>query len=194
MATLLFSIGVPMISGGDELSRTQSGNNNAYCQDNELSWTKWDVSGSDQEFLLYVQKLISIRTSKPVLQRRKFFAGDGDAAADSIKDILWLNPSGIQMQANDWLDGGRQHLAALIRQPFADKCDDYSNAQDARPLLLLCNSGPASIMHTLPDVSYPGSTKLSRHWQLLIETTLKASLRRWEVDSIFSLQAHSVPL
>ena len=104
MATLMLSVGVPMILGGDELSRGQNGNNNAYCQDNELNWLEWDLSELEKEFLEFTRKVILIRRSQPVFQRRKFFLGRA-IRGSKVKDISFLSPSGSEMSDADWNAG-----------------------------------------------------------------------------------------
>ena len=102
MATLMLSVGVPMISGGDELGRTQAGNNNAYCQDNEISWTSLgDRRPERRDFLEFTRRLIRIWKDHPVLRRRKFFQGRRIRGAD-VSDIAWLDPSGREMTDDTW--------------------------------------------------------------------------------------------
>ena len=101
MATLLLSVGVPMISGGDEIGRTQAGNNNAYCQDNEISWTSWEITPERRDFLEFTRRLIRIWKDHPVLRRRKFFQGRRIRGAD-VSDIAWLDPSGREMTDETW--------------------------------------------------------------------------------------------
>src|SRR5690606_5229001 len=100
MATLLLSQGVPMISGGDELGRTQRGNNNAYCQDNDLSWYNWE-EGVDEKLLHFCQRLIQYRSVHPVFHRRRWFQGRKIYGSD-VKDIAWFNLEGQPMQQEDW--------------------------------------------------------------------------------------------
>ena len=101
IATLLLSAGVPMLSGGDELGKTQLGNNNAYCQDNELNWYNWELSEKHRIFLKFVRRLIHFRHSQPVLQRRKFLTGTPHPE-NGVKDIAWYHPSGREMNGSDW--------------------------------------------------------------------------------------------
>src|SRR3954453_4472549 len=96
MATLLLSQGVPMILSGDEMRRTQGGNNNAYCQDNETSWLDWDLSAPDSNFLAFVRRMIRLRRGHPALRRKNFFQGRELRGADT-KDITWLAPEGREM-------------------------------------------------------------------------------------------------
>ena len=101
LASLMLSQGVPMILGGDELSRTQQGNNNAYCQDNELSWLDWALDDRREEFLEFVARLIALRRRHPVFCRRRYVRADA-VTAEGLKEILWLTPDGGEMTENDW--------------------------------------------------------------------------------------------
>jgi glycogen operon protein len=101
MATLLLSQGVTMICGGDEVARTQLGNNNAYCQDNELSWTPWTWAPEQEDFLAFVRHLVALRRSEPVLHRRRFFQGRAIHGID-VTDIGWYRPSGRAMDEVAW--------------------------------------------------------------------------------------------
>jgi glycogen operon protein len=116
MATLAFSQGVPMISHGDELGRTQHGNNNAYCQDNETSWVDWSLEGGARELLEFVRRLFAIRASNPVLHRRTFFHG-GPIAPGGVKDLAWLRADGGEMTAADW-GNPRLHALGMLRRCF----------------------------------------------------------------------------
>ncbi len=110
MLTLMVSLGVPMISGGDELGRTQRGNNNAYCHDSELTWTSWSLDDDAKEFLQFVQSVTALRRAQPVLRRDTFLQGrSGDRA-----DVLWLTAEGREMRDADWADPERQTLGVLL--------------------------------------------------------------------------------
>jgi isoamylase len=100
LAALLFSQGVPMILGGDELSRTQQGNNNAYCQDNALSWYQWRLSDEALAFKDFVERMVRLRREHPVFSRRRYVRAE--VTADGLKEILWLNPDGNEMSEGDW--------------------------------------------------------------------------------------------
>jgi isoamylase len=101
IASLLLSQGVPMILGGDELGRTQRGNNNAYCQDNEISWFDWNLDGKRRELMEFVERLIKLRRQHPVFSRRRYVAAD-TLTADGLKEIIWLSPDGREMTESDW--------------------------------------------------------------------------------------------
>ena len=110
LLTLLVSVGVPMLSGGDEIGRTQHGNNNGYCQDSELTWTPWEVASEDRQFCQFVERLIALRQSQPVLRRRTFLSGRRPGAAD----VLWLRPDRREMTDADWADPERRVLGVLL--------------------------------------------------------------------------------
>ena len=103
---MMLSVGVPMLSGGDEVGRTQLGNNNAYCQDNEISWTPWDLDADQRDFLEFTRRLIRVWRDHPVLRRRKFFQGRRIRGAD-VTDIVWIDPSGPRDDRRDVEFAGR---------------------------------------------------------------------------------------
>ncbi len=108
LATLMLSQGIPMILGGDELSRTQRGNNNAYCQDNEISWYDWELDPEEEDFLAFTRELVRFRAEHPVFRRRSFLTGEPNE--DGVKDVSWWHPDGREMGAEDWHD---ERLGAL---------------------------------------------------------------------------------
>jgi isoamylase len=109
LATLFLSQGIPMLLAGDEMGRTQLGNNNAYCQDNEVSWLNWDLRGDERSFRAFVQHLIALRRAHPVFRRRHFFQGR-PLRGREVKDILWLKPDGTEMTDEEW----DQHFARCL--------------------------------------------------------------------------------
>jgi glycogen operon protein len=199
-ATLMLSLGVPMISGGDEVGRTQKGNNNAYCQDNEISWTNWDYSEKEKEFLSFVQKLAAIRTSQPVLQRRKFFKGQIRVGPSQTKDIIWLNADGTEMKQIDWDDEERRHLAVIFEGGHMEEMDDEGNEVTGDTLLLLLNSHWKEKNFHLPPSQVDkywrmfAPQMMDKTWKLLIETTGIMSPSCWEPQSQFKLGPRSMAL
>src|SRR5688572_27379707 len=123
MTSLLLSHGVPMLSGGDELARTQRGNNNAYCQDNDISWTPWTVDADAAAFLTFVRRLIALRRSQPVLRRRRFFLGRSIRGAQ-VKDVAWLDTSAREMTDRDWSAPHVRHLGVLLAGDAIDEVDE----------------------------------------------------------------------
>jgi isoamylase len=159
MATLLFSQGVPMILGGDEMGRSQRGNNNAYCQDNILSWVDW--SHIDQGMLEFTRYLIMLRREHPVFRRRHFFRGE---VGGGVKDIIWITPNGHEMTTEDWLNPFARSIGCiLIGTPCADpgmlaECEADDN------FLLLFNAYHDPVPYTLPN-SHFGPV-----WETIIDT------------------------
>src|SRR6478672_10649779 len=124
MASLLLSVGVPMISGGDEMSRTQQGNNNAYCQDSDLSWTAWDLAPDDPEVLEFTRRLVNFRRAQPVLTRRKYFQGRS-IRGEGVKDIYWVDPTGHEMTDEAWNAPFVRSLGVLAVGEALDEVDEH---------------------------------------------------------------------
>lgn len=200
MATLMLSLGVPMINAGDEIGRTQKGNNNAYCQDNEISWTNWTLSEKEKDFLSFVQKLAKIRTSQNVLQRRKFFKGQIRIGPSQTKDIIWLNADGSEMKQNDWLDEERRHVAVIYEGGHMDEMDEEGNEVMGNTLLLLLNSHWKEKQFVLPPCQVDKYWRLfapelmDKTWKLLVETTGTLSPSCWEPQSGFKMAPRSMAL
>jgi glycogen operon protein len=143
LATLAFSQGVPMLSHGDELGRTQSGNNNAYCQDSPLTWMGWELTGQQRELLQFTRDIFAIRAATPELRRETFFRSEL-GAAEQNQDLTWLRADGKEMSAEEWRDPGNHVLGMLIR------------GEAGAALLLLLNAGGRSKPFTLPVLSHAG--------------------------------------
>ncbi|MGZ8487555.1 MAG: glycogen debranching protein GlgX, partial [Candidatus Binatia bacterium] len=139
IATLLLSQGVPMLLAGDELSHTQQGNNNTYCQDNELTWLDWELTDEQQDFLAFVKQMISIRRSHPVFQRRKFFQGRPIFGADE-SDITWFEPSGKPMGEEAWSAGFNQCFGVRMPGDLIGEVDDRGQEIKGDSILILMNA------------------------------------------------------
>src|SRR5574338_27128 len=163
MATLLFSQGVPMISGGDELARTQRGNNNAYSQDNELSWTPWELTPEQREFRDFVRKVVRLRRNEAVLRRRKVFQGRS-IRGKGVKDIVWLGPSGHEMTDRLWNSPDARALGVLLSGASINEVDERGRPIRGDTLLVLYNAADAVLDFHLPD---HGAADL---WQPLLDT------------------------
>jgi isoamylase len=163
MATLLFSQGVPMICGGDELGRTQEGNNNAYCQDNEVSWFDWDLGPAERTFLEFTRRVIDIRRRHPVLHRRKFFQGRRLRGAD-VRDIVWLDSSGGEMTDETWNAPFVRSLGVELAGDAIDERDERGERTAGDTLLLLLNADSDGVPFTLPP-NRPGT-----HWEEMLDT------------------------
>ncbi len=156
LATLLLSQGVPMITAGDEVSRTQGGNNNAYCQDNEINWHDWYWDDDKWRLLNFTKKLIRTRRAHPIFRRRDFFHGVvvGDAGR---KDVAWLRPDGAEMSAEDWEEEGRRCLGAWLNGRDLPETDDRGQGVHDESFLTLFNAGHEAVDFKLPDPGPGGS-------------------------------------
>lgn len=164
-ATLLFSQGIPMICGGDEVARTQQGNNNAYCQDNEISWTNWHLDKGRKELLAFVSKLIHLRLDHPVLHRRRFFTGrePGDDS-NTIPQVEWFDHTGSIMDMGDWQNTHAFSMMIYLNGSDIPEVDWYGNRMVDNDFILIFNAHYEPIMFTLPDERY------GRKWQLVVDT------------------------
>jgi glycogen operon protein len=164
MATLLLSVGVPMLSGGDELGRSQRGNNNAYCQDNELSWTSWSLTPADKEFLEFTRGLIRIWKEQPVLRRRKFFQGRRIRGAE-VFDINWLDPTGREMTDDTWNSPDVRCLGVRLNGDAIDEVNERGERITGDSLALLLNAGESPVSFVLP------ATRSDEQWEKLVDTS-----------------------
>jgi glycogen operon protein len=163
MATLLLSAGVPMILAGDELGHTQQGNNNAYCQDNETTWLKWNLTDEQREFLHFVRSVINIRQTQPVFQRRKFFLGRQIDGAH-IPDISWFQPSGEEMSDEAWNAGYTQCLGVLLPGNLICDVDERGGPIIGDSIVLLVNAHHQPIPFTMPSCGEV------QEWERLIDS------------------------
>ena len=163
LATLLLSQGVPMILHGDALGRTQQGNNNAYCQDNEISWVNWDLAGKETELFAFVRRLTDLRRNHPVFHRRNFFHGRAIKGA-GIKDILWLRPDGREMTDQEWNQEHARTLGVFLSGSAVDEVDERGQIITDENFLLLLNAHHEEVPFTLPSLA-SGMT-----WIALIDT------------------------
>lgn len=150
LTTLLLSSGTPMLLGGDEFANTQHGNNNAYCQDNELSWLDWSSAAENEPLVDFTRRLISIRRSHIVFHRNRFFRGRVIPGTD-MKDVMWLRPDGEEMKDSDWQDADMKALGVRICGEAGLIHLSETGEQEADDtFLLLLNAGHAAIDFTLP--------------------------------------------
>ncbi|MGI5836231.1 MAG: glycogen debranching protein GlgX [Chloroflexota bacterium] len=164
LATLLLSMGVPMICGGDEIGRTQHGNNNAYCQDNELSWHDWILNEDSRKLLEFTRRLVQIRHQQPVLQRRKFFQGRL-IRGSNVKDISWFRPDGQEMTDQDWEAPFVRSLGVRLSGDGMDELDERGKQIAGDTLLILTNAHHEAITFTLP------SPHPDIHWERIVDTS-----------------------
>jgi glycogen operon protein len=163
LTTLMLSIGVPMITGGDELGRTQNGNNNGYCQDNEISWINWDLSAADRDFLDIARRIIRIWKDHPVLRRRKFLQGRRIRGAE-VLDIAWLDASGREMTDALWNSPDVRCLGVRLNGDAIREVDERGERIVGDTLVILLNGDPAPVSFVLP------ATTPTERWETLIDT------------------------
>jgi glycogen operon protein len=163
LATLLLSQGTPMLLGGDEFGRTQRGNNNAYCQDNEISWVDWNISAEGHALTRFTERLTELRRSYPVLRRSRFLTGEWNEELET-KDSTWLTPAGEEMKPENWEDGQARCMGVLL--------DGRAQATGIRrrgsdvTMLLIVNAHHDVVRFKLPDIAG------GRAWLRLIDTNL----------------------
>jgi glycogen operon protein len=162
LTTLLLSQGVPMIAHGDELGRTQRGNNNVYCQDNDLAWIDWEEPDSD--LLAFTRTLTELRAEHPVFRRRRFFDGHGSGPDDPVRDIVWLRPDGTVMNQDDWATGYARSLMVFLNGEAIGEAGPRGEQIVDDSFLLLFHAGHEDITFTLPD------DRLGEAWAPVLDT------------------------
>jgi glycogen operon protein len=163
VATLAFSQGVPMISHGDEIGRTQGGNNNAYAQDNATTWLDWSLDPWQRELLAFTRQAFALRAAHPVLRRRTFFRGHA-VGTNGVKDLTWLRADGAEMTLADWSTAATRTLGMLIPGDAADEIDDRGHPVKGDTMLMLINGTETAVPFTLPQL--PGAPV----WRELLAT------------------------
>ncbi|NHN56934.1 glycogen debranching protein GlgX [Calidifontibacter sp. DB0510] len=164
ITTLLLSQGVPMLAHGDELGRTQGGNNNVYCQDNEISWIDWDLSQDDRDLLAFTQQVIALRSAHPTFRRRRFFVGDAQHGGTGNGDIEWYLPTGTPMGELDWANGLARSLMVFLNGDLIEGPDAHGRPVVDDHFLLLFNGGDEAMTFTVPDLE-------GREWATRLDTT-----------------------
>ncbi|MEX2571541.1 MAG: glycogen debranching protein GlgX [Gemmatimonadota bacterium] len=190
MVTLLLSQGVPMICGGDEMGRTQDGNNNAYAQDNEISWLNWDLSESDQALLDFTRRIVALRHRHPVFHRRHFFQGRRIRGSE-LEDITWLRPDGEEMTEDEWNSGFTRCFGMRLGGDAMLEWDEKGERVVDDTFLLLFNGDASTIPFTLPAQNGAIS------WELVL-TTVDASRAQgsdvWDGGTELPLEGRSVTI
>jgi len=164
LATMAFSLGVPMVLAGDEIGHTQRGNNNAYCQDNDISWLDWRPGSVEQARMTrFVQTVLRIRREQPVLRRRRFFHGR-PIRGTGIKDIYWVRPDGAEMTDADWGAGARSLGVGLVGDQI-DEVDERGRRIQGDTLVLLLNGNPDPVTFRVPGNN-------GAKWERLVDTAM----------------------
>ncbi len=169
LLTLFLSQGVPMLLAGDEMGRTQAGNNNAYCQDNEVSWVDWSRADAERDLLAFTETLAGLRREHPVFRRRRFFRGRRDEPGDESSDIIWLTPAGQEMTQADWDADYAKSLAVFLNGEAISEPDVRGEQVSDAKFLLLFNAHSNPLTFTLPEAS------LAAGWEVMIATAPQSS-------------------
>jgi glycogen operon protein len=190
LATLLLSQGVPMLLAGDEIGRTQQGNNNAYCQDNEISWVDWGLEKPQRELLEFTRLLIRLFHRHPVLRRRRFFHGR-QIRGSEVKDLSWFRPDSKEMTEEDWNNPSARCLGLRLAGDAMDEVDARGNRITDDTLLILLNTHHEMISFVLP------AHRRGVQWELVLETRDGAGKRRQRVfrgGKAYDLEGRSLAL
>ena len=186
LATLFLSQGVPMLCGGDEFSRTQRGNNNAYCQDNEISWLNWNWSAAQADLVSFTRYVIALRKEHPVLHRRRFFQGRSIRGAE-VKDISWYEPRGKEMTDKAWSDHFARCLGVLLNGAMLDEMNERGEAVVGDTLFLMFNAHYGPVLFRLP------AKPLGNRWECLLDTAeARPKARSLVRDHSYRLRGRSV--
>jgi len=168
LTTLLLSQGVPMIAHGDEIGRTQRGNNNVYCQDNELAWIDWKLAASETHLLEFTSAVVSLRQEHAVFRRRRFFAGDAAHGGKSVLgDIEWFSSDGTEMDESDWLNGYARGLMVFLNGQAIPEPDARGERILDSDFLLLFNAHSAPVDFALPPAKYGAG------WRVRLDTSME---------------------
>jgi 4-alpha-glucanotransferase len=191
LAALFVSQGVPMLLAGDEMGRTQGGNNNAYCQDNEISWIDWKMDDRRRRLIDFTRRLIELRRRHPVLQRRRFFVGDHVWDSQS-KDLTWLRPDGSEMNQRDWRKPWLAALAFMLGGDAIPMVDDRGQRQVGDGLLVLMNPHHKAIRFKLPSGQGQGPDDTSLEWLLELDTADEQQSHDTPCSGTYELAARSM--
>ncbi len=190
MSTLLFSVGVPMVSGGDELGKTQWGNNNSYCQDNRLNWCDWKLDKDDVKFLKFVASLIKFRLSQPVFCRRKFFNGEKKSIYNG-SDLTWFTADGKEFSDGDWNNATIKTIGVCLAGDAIDEPSELGQRIKGDTILYYLNASEYDVEITLPE-KWQGV-----RWEKLMDTRDDDFLKKPEIvlpNTNYKMIARSVVL
>jgi glycogen operon protein len=181
IATLFLSQGVPMLLGGDEIGRTQQGNNNSYCQDNDINWFDWNLNDHQRALLSFTRGVIAFRKEHPVLRRRRYFEGLFLPGAD-IKDLTWYKLDGTEIVDQQWSDPEVRSMAMRLAGEAIDEREPEGGRISDQTLLVLLNGSHQSLTFTLPEA---GGNDC--RWEQLMNTQERAApLASGEIHAIGS--------
>jgi isoamylase len=191
ITTMMVSQGVPMLAHGDELGRTQRGNNNVYAQDNEISWVNWDLNADQKDLQAFTSAAISLRKTHPVLRRRRFFAGDAKHGGKSeLGDILWFKPDASEMDEADWNSGFARSVMVFLNGDAIPELDAVGRPITDDHFLLLFNAHTEPIRFTMPAAEF------GQNWLVRLDTATgqvdPANVRPWRAKTTHRVEAHSM--
>jgi isoamylase len=177
LTTLMLSQGVPMIAHGDEIGRTQGGNNNVYCQDNEIAWIDWKLSESDSHLLAFTSAVVSLRQEHAVFRRRRFFAGDAAHGGQSaLGDIEWFSSDGTEMDEDDWRNGYARTLMAFLNGQAIPEPDPHGQRILDSDFLFLFNAHSDPVNFALPPAQY------GARWRIRLNTAVEEQSKLSDQD------------
>ncbi|MCW2567534.1 MAG: glycogen debranching enzyme [Mycobacterium sp.] len=174
LATLLLSQGVPMLAHGDELGRTQGGNNNVYCQDNEIAWMDWSLAEENADLVDFTSRVIRLRREHPVFRRRRFFEGQPIREGEELRDIAWFTPGGTEMTRGDWDAGFGKSLAVFLNgEQIAER--GLRGEQVTDDSFLVCfNAHDGALDFVTPDGEY------AKSWLIELDTETPTGASQYE--------------
>jgi glycogen operon protein len=190
IATLMLSQGVPMLLAGDELDRTQHGNNNAYCQDNAISWLDWTPTPERERLLEFFVRMIRLRREHPLFHRRTFFQGRA-IRGSGVKDVVWLTPEGEEMSDAQWRESHARSLAVYFSGEGLTETDERGRQLSDATFLVLFNSNAEEVSFTLPTLD------VDSRWLTVMDTAREDGLARGGVTqagATYTVHDHSMVL
>ncbi|MFY0255087.1 glycogen debranching protein GlgX [Chitinophaga sp. 30R24] len=185
IATLLLSQGIPMLLAGDETGRTQRGNNNAYCQDNDISWLHWE--NIDQDLLRFTQKVIALRQQHPAFRRKRWFRG-APVEGMEVEDIAWFKPAGHQMSDEDWDTGFARSLGVYLNGQSLRLQGPKGETITDNSFYIIFNAHHEALEFKLPDAKY------SQQWKILLNTDLEEDEQQYQAADTVKAAARSIVL
>ncbi|MDR3068053.1 MAG: glycogen debranching protein GlgX [Cellulomonas sp.] len=189
LATLVLSQGVPMMAHGDEMGRTQGGNNNAYCQDSPIAWVDWDLDAERRSLLEFARKVVGVRAAHPVFRRRRFFAGEAEHGGQSeLGDVVWLRPDGHLMQDSAWSGDQARMVQVFLNGDAIVEPDVRGQRIVDDSFLMLFNGNYEKVPFTLPGVDY------ARTWTVVFDTADTHTDHQYKSRTRLTLEHRSVVL
>ena len=188
MATLMLSQGTPMIAHGDEIGRTQQGNNNVYCQDSELSWMDWSLVEKNADLVAFTRRVTGLRKDHPVFRQRRFFEGKPIRSGDQVRDIAWLTTAGQEMTPEDWGSGFGECVAVFLNGEAIPAPNERGERVVDDSFLLCFNAHDRAQDFVTPDSNY------ASQWSAVLDTAVPTGATELVIGAgeKFSMQAHSV--